>query len=244
MKLFIVIVSYNSGNMLNRLTENLVKEGKLKIVIVDNGNVELRITNNKSRIAVIKNQKNLGFAKAANIGIRYALEKGADRVLLLNPDVEIEKDFTRELINNPSDIVSPVVKFKRGNKWLYDYGGIVDWNIGRTTHLDSAKPIDYVSGCCMLVKRKVFEKIGFFDERFFLYFEDADFCLRAKKAGFSIGVSLKSKIIHKLVEGPKRSDLKKYHLLRSNAIFINKYLGLNRLLGYLYLSAFAIKMML
>jgi len=253
MKLFIIIVSFNGGEILVNLISDLIKEKGVKIVVVDNGSREkFQIPNSKFQIDLIKNKKNVGFAKAANIGIRYALQNDADRILLLNQDVIIQKAFIQTLINNPADIVSPVIKFKQDNKWIYDHGGKVNCWIGRTYHIESSDPstavgmrdVDYVSGCAMLVKKEVFEKVGFFDERFFLYFEDVDFCLRSKRVGFKIVVEPKSIITHQLKEGKERSFFKKYHLLRSNAIFINKYLKLNRLLGYLYLGALAIKMML
>ncbi len=237
--LFIVIVDFNKGEDLGKLVENLKREK------VSGWEINFKIINN--------NKNNFGFAKGVNIGIRYALQNNADKVLLLNPDVMIEKGFIQIFINNPADIVSPVIKFKRDNNWVYDFGGKVDWRWGRTSHFESTNqlinqstnyPIDYLSGCCMLIKRKVFEKIGLLDEKFFLYFEDADFCLRAKQAGFKIRVEPKSVITHQLVEGNQRSSFKKYHLLRSNFIFINKYLGIRRILGYLYLLGLTVKMVM
>lgn len=238
--LFIVIVDFYAEKDLLKLVKSLKREK------VSGWKVNFKIINN--------NKKNLGFAKSANIGIRYALEKGADRVLLLNPDTIIERGFLEELLDNQNDIVAPVIKFKRNNKWVYDFGGKVNWWIGRTWHKELEETrslaafgmtnVDYLSGCCMLVKRQVFEKIGLFDERFFLYFEDADFCIRAKRAGFQIAAEPKSEIVHQLIEGKKRSFSKKYHLWRSNFIFINKYLGIKIFLGYLYLAALAIKMLL
>lgn len=250
MKLFIIIVSFNGGETLVKLIDDLINEKKnntkidINLVVVENGREE------KFRIDTIKSKKNLGFAGGCNIGIRYALQNNADRILLLNQDVVIKPGFIQTFINNPADIISPVIQFKRGNNWVYDFGGKVNWSIGRNYHIESTsklisqqanQPIDYVSGCCMLVKREVFEKIGLFDERFFLYFEDADFCIRAKKAGFQIAVEPKGVIVHNLVEGAKKPLKSQMELVKSNAIFINKYLRLNRLLGYLYLLVLSAK---
>ncbi len=255
MKLFIIIVSFNNSEDLERLLKSLGKEKvtgwELEIVVVENGEVaknKEQRTNNKVRI--IYNNKNLGFAKGANISIKFALDKGADSIVLLNPDTEVKSGFIQPLVNNSADIVSPVIKFKRDEKWVYDLGGRINWWIGRTGHLESTNypiiqlsnyPIDYVSGCCMYIKRQVFEKIGLVDERFFMYFEDADFCTRAGKAGFKIGIEPKAVITHKLIEGEERNGYKKYNLLRSNFIFINKYLGRRKFIGYLYLFMLAVK---
>jgi len=188
---------------------------------------------NKFKIPIsklIKNEKNLGFAGGVNVGIKYALKNGAEAVLLLNQDTIVEKDFLFPLLENPADIVGPVIKFRRKGKWVYDFGGKIEWWGNR--HFENYElringltnyELDYVSGCAMMVRRRVFEKIGLFDERYFLYFEDADFCLRAKKAGFKIAVEPKSTVIHKLKEGKKKPLWQRWQLVKSNLIFINRW---------------------
>ena len=107
------------------------------------------------------------------------------------------------------------------------------------------KKIDYISGCAMCVKRKVFEKIGLFDERFFLYFEDADFCTRAKRNGYNITVNPDVVIFHQLSGGLSKKNLVvKYNLLKSNYTFICNYLGLKIPLGLIYLILFFFKLLL
>ncbi|MDP3998539.1 MAG: glycosyltransferase family 2 protein, partial [bacterium] len=109
----------------------------------------------------------------------------------------------------------------------------------------SYHPLTYLSGCCLAIKRQVFEKIGLFDEKYFLYFEDLDFCLRAKKAGFKIALEPKVVIFHKLGGSAGRwSKTAIFHNLRSNFIFITKHLGWRRPIGYLYLTALSIKIMI
>jgi len=196
-------------------------------------------------------------------------------VLLLNQDTKVEKDFLSPLLENPADIVGPVIKFRRQERWIYDFGGKMEWWGNRHYEIQNSKSksplrgipsecqnkfkiknskiknilwkylawwqanpvidgeviasskwreIDYISGCAMMIKRRVFEKIGLFDERYFLYFEDADFCLRAKKAGFKIAVDPKSMVIHKLKEGKKKPLWQRWQLVKSNLIFINRWI--------------------
>ncbi len=175
---------------------------------------------------------NLGFAAAVNIGIKKALAGGADKILLVNPDIKIKKiDFKN------GDVVAPVLKFKRDGEWVYDYGGRVNWLIGRTTHIKSPGEIDYVSGACMMIDKKVFAKIGFFDERFFMYFEDVDFCLRAKQSGFKISIS-NTTVIHNLTKDPTRIN----YALTSNFKFILKWIRWPyKILGLLYWLAIFLK---
>lgn len=181
-----------------------------------------------TRTVVIDNSEtNRGFAKGANLGIKQSLDKGAERVLLINPDAKISSRDILKLSTNIADIVSPVLKFKRNGLDVFDFGGKVNLIFGRTTHYENLKPdnIDYVSGACMLVKREVFEKIGFLDERFFLYFEDADFCLRAKAAGFTVTVDQDVVVQHNITEHRfSRDPFKIKKILESNLYFINKWI--------------------
>ncbi len=228
---------------------------KLEIVVVDNGSADRSvetIRNLKSKVknlTLIENKKNLGFAGGNNVGIRYALENGADYVVVLNNDTIVPDNFLN-LLENDAGIVGPVIRFKNDAKWVYDYGGYINWSIGRPKHFELPRytthptlcTFDYLSGCCLFIKRKVFEKIGFFDEKYFLYFEDVDFCLRAKRAGFKIALDPKVIIFHKLGGAAGRwSKTSIFHNLRSNIIFTTKYLGWRRPIGYLYLTLLSIK---
>lgn len=264
-KIFIIIVSYNGGKDLVRLVKSLFREKKevkntqIEIVIVDNrsddGSIEeLKNENYKSRIKIIENLQNLGFAAGCNIGTRYALSNKAKSILLLNQDTLVSQGFIRPLIDNKADIVSPIIKFRFNNQFFYDFGGKINWWWGRVKHEErhdvtmsrchDGNNIDYVSGCAMRVKAEVFHKIGFFDEKFFLYFEDVDFCLRAKKAGLKIMVERNSIIIHNLREGKEKPFRQTFNLLHSNLFFINKWFKwYKRPFAYCYLFALYVKLM-
>lgn len=240
-KLFVVIVTFNSAGYILKCLESLKRAGAhANIVIVDNASIDGGTTGIKSitgttSIKIIRNKENLGFAGGSNIGIRYALKEGATHVLLLNPDTVVRKNLIKPLFENGADIVGPVIKFKRKGEWTYDLGGVVNFFIGRTSHNEVSSPT-YISGACMLVKKAVFKKIGLFDERFFLYFEDVDFCLRAKKAGFSVCVEPRSQVVHKLSEGRQKPLWQHLSLVKSNFLFINKHMPLYTLpIAYIYL---------
>lgn len=282
--LFIIILNFNSQKDIIPCFKSLIKAyPKIKIIIVDNSSTDGSIKILKKlqaqylELRTIFNKKNFGFAKAINKGIKLAIKQGAEAVLLLNPDTLPDRGFLEPLLANPADVVGPIIKFKRNGEWVYDFGGKVNWWIGRTTHREMdnrewiisklvflrrslikmenfpakrdlaspEKPIDYVSGCAMLIRRQVFKKIGFLNEKYFLFFEDADFCLRAKKAGFKVALETKSIIFHKLSEGKAKSLKQMYHLIRSNLIFVNTWLPFyRRPIAYFYLSALSFKMLL
>ncbi len=262
MTIYIIILHYgdikDTVTCLDSISKLSLTGHITKTILIDN-NSKSKIQNAKlqfkiQNLRIITNKKNLGFAAGINIGIREALnDKRAKYFLILNNDTILQKDFFSKLLKNQTDITAPVIKFKFNNKWIYDYGGKINWWTGRTKHIErSSKPkiqnskqighIDYVSGCCMLVKREVFEKIGLFDNRFFFYFEDVDFCVRATKLGFHISVCEDSYIYHKLGASIGRWSSKAIlYNLYSNLLFINKHLGFRRPFGYLYLFILAIK---
>lgn len=219
----IIQVNFNGGRKLKRVVDKYLGFRGFRLMVVDNGSTDGSVEGLKCK--VIKNVKNLGFAAGANIGIREALEIGAERIILVNPDIAIGKLEIQKMLKNNTDIVSPVLKFQRDGKWIYDFGGKVYWPLGRTYHLENKDgDIDYVSGACMMIKRKVFEKIGYLDESFFMYFEDVDFCLRAKQAGFSVGVDREIVCHHDISEHRKTGDkVKEKYLLESNQRFIQKW---------------------
>jgi len=253
----IIIVTFNPGSQIRRLVNNLLKikivDRNIEIIIVDNASNDnsLGQIDKTKKVQIVRNDINLGFSKAVNLGIKFALKKNAGTIILVNQDVDFTNDFISPLLFNNNDIVSPVIKFKRNNQWVYDYGGLINFRIGRIHHRELDYPVtiskgrvDYVGGCCMLIRRKVIDKIGLFDERFFMYFEDADFCLRAKKMGYTTSIEPKSIIVHNFQEGKYR-EIKKYrYLITSNIIFINKYLGYKIPLGYLYILGLSVKIII
>lgn len=194
---------------------------------------------------VIDNNKiNRGFAKAANLGIKKALAKGADKILLINPDVKITKEQILKLAESGVDIVSPVLKFDRNGGKVLDYGGKVNFVLGRTSHNENKTGIiHFVSGACMLISSAVFQKIGLFDENFFMYFEDVDFCLRAKLAGFKIAVDSDVVVEHAISEHKfSGNSAKKRYILDSNRRFIAKWISAwFQPFAQLYLTALSVR---
>lgn len=258
--LFIIIINFNNQKDIIPCLKALIKAyPKIKIIVVDNASTDNSLQSIVSlkydRLKVVRNERNLGFAGGVNIGIKLALKQGAEEVLLLNPDTLPGRGFLEPLLANPAEIVGPLLKFQRKGEWIYDFGGKVNFWTGRTTHIERTKnivhsakgknKIDYVSGACMLIRKKVFEKIGFLSEKYFLFFEDPDFCLKAQKAGFRVALEPKSMIIHNLSEGKKKPFYYFCHLLRSNLIFINIWVPFyRRPIAYLYLWLLGFKMLL
>lgn len=234
------------------IASSLEKEVLLEIIVVENGSNDgssekLRALKN---IRLIESTKNLGYSGGNNLGITYALKTNADYILILNNDVFIDKDAISYLIKatNKADIISPKIYFAKGfefhktrykkdelGKVIWYAGGQIDWNniIGSHVGLDevdngqynSKKEIDFATGACILVKREVFEKIGLFDEKYFLYLEDMDFCVRAKRADFKIIYEPSAVLWHKNAAsaGGSGSKLQDYYITRNRLLFAYKF---------------------
>lgn len=231
-KVFVIILNYNGALTLNDCLNSVFQSdyNNFEVVVVDNDSNDNSFESARqkfSRAHFIKNSVNVGFAQGNNVGIRFALEKFADMVFLLNNDTVIEKDTFNKLVHaaikNPrAGIFSPLI-LNPDKSTIWFAGGKILWNKMKTIHLlekETENPYSsqYLSGCSMLIKNDVFKKIGLFDERYFLYYEDADISLRAKRAGFDLLMIPSTSIIH-LEQSNKKNDSKIYWLVLSGLIF-------------------------
>lgn len=240
MKVYIIILHY--GQL--KTTQDCVKsisvneKGFAKIIVVNNDKEKLseRDFPDRKQLEVINNKKNFGFAGGVNIGIKHALSEGAEGVFLINNDAKIKKPLLPILIkdfeeNEEVGIVGPAIEFRVNRETLYDLGGRLNPWTGRTSHknvqvIRTNKLLfpQYISGCCMLIRKEVFEKVGYFDERFFLYYEDVDFCLRASKKKWEIALDPSAVLFHGLSKSiGKSSSMTIYHQTRSALLFGGKY---------------------
>lgn len=214
-----------------------------------------KIKDTDQKLKIIENQTNLGFCEGNNVGIKYALSHGADYLCLLNNDTRVDPDFLVELVKTAESgkeigVVGGKIYFEKGyefhkdkyskeelGKVIWYAGGKIDWKNIYASHrgvdevdigqYDIQSETDYVNGCLMLVKKEVFEKIGQFDPRYFLYFEDVDLSVKAKKAGFKLVFCPKAKIWH-LNSGSSGSGsgLHDYFTTRNRMFFGMKFASL------------------
>lgn len=238
-KVAIIILNYRSSPITKKCIESLNKYETYPFTIfLVNNDPEINITKKyftSKNMQIINTKKNLGFAKGVNRGITKALKHEYEYIFLLNNDATLKgpvlSRLSQTLIAQPAGIVAPALLFYKGKQKLFDLGGKINPILLRTTHTEVKKitskvplQVQYVTGGAMFIKNEVFTKIGIFDERFFLYYEDADFCLRAKKAGFSIFVDPTVTIYHSLSSTiGKGSFLATYNLVKGAILFGRKY---------------------
>lgn len=205
MKISIVIPNFNGGQALLECLESVTSNQQLvaEIILVDNAskdNSQLRAKKKFPQIKLIRFRQNKGFAKAVNAGIKKSKGKF---IFVLNNDIQLTKSALEKLINTfdkdekigivGGKIVDPKGKFALAGFKPNPYLGFMIYD---KRGKNKPKEIDWISGSAMMIKKPVFQKIGLFDEKYFFYYEDTDFCLRAKKAGFKLFYQPKAKIIH------------------------------------------------
>lgn len=196
---------------------------------------------------------NLGFAGGNNVGIRDCLKRNSDYIILMNNDLILQKDIVIKLVkymnvNLKVGVVSPKMYFAKGyefhkdrykkeelGKVIWYAGGLIDKNNVYTSHrgvdeVDSGQynrieETDVANGACVIIRKEVFEKIGLLDDSFFLYWEDADFSERAKKAGYKVMYFPKTWIWHKVSAstGGSGSPTNDYFLIRNRYYFAMRY---------------------
>lgn len=247
---YIVLVNWNGlEDTLECLRSlNEISYKNYKIVVVDNGSNNNQADVIKKKfpyIKLIKNKRNEGFVVANNQGIELALKNGADYILLLNNDTVVEQNFLNILINHAErnrdvGILSPKILYYDSNE-IWSMGGKISYLTGFSIMIGKGKNSenynevikpDFVSGCAMLIRNEVIEKIGLLDPVYFAYYEDADYCFRVGKLGYKIKVIPESIIWHKKsasagIRGSKRkiSEIQAYLWARNGIIFGRKNLA-------------------
>jgi GT2 family glycosyltransferase/glycosyltransferase involved in cell wall biosynthesis len=172
------------------------------VIVVDNDateNARDRLRSVEQDISYVLSGRNLGFSGGMNLGIRHALARGAERVLLVNSDVIVPPDcverLERCLDTKGAGIAGPVILGRSDPESVASLGMSYSSRTGRMRHRGvgvrlrdggriESDAVDAISGCLMLVRREVFDAIGLLDEDFFFSFEELDFCLKAGRAGF------------------------------------------------------------
>ncbi|WP_442927884.1 glycosyltransferase family 2 protein [Microbacterium sp. CCNWLW134] len=195
----LLVVSFNSAALLE---ENIASSGLDSVfstIVVDNS-TDSREAASISSLAkshgweLIATGENLGFGAAVNLGAQRALEQGADALLLLNPDARISVDDAQTLVARATSevIVAPKIVGLDGRTWFG--GGYLDERTGVVQHRDGAR--DWLTGACLAIDGIAWRRLGGFDERYFLYWEDVDLSVRWRAIGGQLEVLDSVEAVH------------------------------------------------
>ena len=244
-RVYVILLNYNGyEDTINCINSLKQCEESLVIVVVDNDSPDgsadkLERVNG---IKLIKNNNNSGFAKGNNLGIEYALNQGAEYVLLLNNDTEVRTDTIKilkeKLISDKElGIVGSRIMYYEKKNLINYYGGHINWLKGITVHEHMKEEYseklnkgsffytDFITGCTMLIRREVFKTIGLLPEEYFMYYEDADFCVQVIEHGYKIGICSDSVVYHKVSasSGGENNPFMIKWTTRNRLLFIKKY---------------------
>lgn len=245
--IFVVILTWNNyDDTWRSVTSVLSSSVDVSVVVVDNGSSDGSIERLKAeflgeaRVRFIRTGRNLGFAGGVNVGIRFALANGARAVFLLNNDAIVDKECLKQLVDaafsDPSiGIAGPRIFYWESSERIWQGGGhfckaktgvVVPEKNKRASECQAqTRYVTFLTGCAVLIKREVFEKIGLFDEAYFLYEEDVDFCLRASRSGFKLLYVPSASAWHKIgsVARERTSPSALYHMARSRILLLRKH---------------------
>lgn len=248
----VIVVNWNSGDQLRYCIESLVKHGQAyiqKIVVIDNASVDGSegVAEGMDAVHLVRATRNLGFAKACNLGVTQC---AADYVLLLNPDTRFLADSLSaplafmckpgsegvgivgiQNIGQDASIQRTCARFPTPRSFIvHSFGLNVLWPRRFQDHLmrewshDQDRQVDHVIGSYFLVRRKLWDRLGGLDERFFVYLEDLDFSLRAHQLGWMTWYLAGPKIYHR---GGGTSEqikaMRLFYSLRSRLLYAAKH---------------------
>ncbi|MEG2289471.1 MAG: glycosyltransferase family 2 protein [Clostridium sp.] len=218
-KVYIILLNYKGYEDTMECIKSLesITYKNYKIVIVDNNSPDDSYSKISKELKkdhiLIKAEDNGGFAKGNNIGIKYALNNGADYILLINNDTLVEKNLIEELLKpfkreKNLGLTTGKIYYEGKRDTLWFAGGTFNEKRFYGMHLgegekdigkyDKDKEITFSTGCLMMIKREVFEEIGYLPEEYFMYYEDVDYCLKLRQAGYRLWFNPKAVIYHKV----------------------------------------------
>jgi GT2 family glycosyltransferase len=258
---YLIILNWNGWKDTVECVEScqrLTYDG-VRILIVDNGSTDGSESILRERfppVEFLQTGQNLGYAGGNNAGIRYALERGAGYVWLLNNDTVVEHDSLSELmkvatLSEQTGIVGSKIYYYDEPQKIWFAGGIWDKSRSFTSHrgmnendigqYEDISEVGFISGCSLLAKSAMISKIGMMKEDYFLYWEDVDWNATATEQGWKILFAPRSRIRHKVSSSTKdKSLLQSYYFMRSGLLFFQRHAPLKIIPFFLRVMSYAI----
>lgn len=211
-----------------------------EIVLVDNGSApeDVRaLRAGMGTVRLIEMVENTGFVRGNNAGIALARQLGAEYVMLLNNDTTVAPDLLMQLMDvitrdETIAAVGPTICYASDPEVIWSAGGSIDWRRGRTSMMlngrrtpvstdDSPEDVDFLTGCAMLVRTNVIDKVGGMEPRFFAYYEETEWCVRMKRSGYRVLYVPQGKVWHKTPRDSRVfSPLVHYYMTRNRLLFL------------------------
>lgn len=211
-----------------------------EVIVVDNGSTDHSAEAIRAAhpwVTLIETGENLGYVGGNNRGLAYARQTAADYGLLLNNDTEVSPNFLQFLVEAAEQdpavgIVGPTIYYFDEPEVIWSAGGSIDWQQGDTAMIGlnqvdqgqfgpSPRPVQFVTGCALLIKMGIVNQVGLLDDRFFAYYEETEWCVRASRAGFKVLHVPQAKIWHKIsLAAREASPQVHYYMTRNRLLFL------------------------
>ena len=242
----VIVLNWNGKNNTLECIDSLchLNYANFRIVLVDNGSTDGTVDEVHllfPNVITLQTGENLGYAGGNNVGIVWALNNAFDYILLLNNDTIVDSELltafahtARRLDRNNCVLGAKIYYFDRPKK-IWFFGGRWKISISDFEHIgieqddgpDFASEIqcDYITGCALFASSNIFRSVGLLDENFFLYYEEADWCYRAKAQGSTCFVNPNAKLWHKVSSsfGGSNSPLITYFASRNRLLWVSKH---------------------
>lgn len=256
-RVVVIILNWNNAPDTNECLHSFEGQeySNFELLVVDNGSTDGSASAIRSafpQVEILELEENSGYAGGNNQGIRHALARSPDYVFLLNNDVVVDPCSIRKLVataeaNPRAGMVGPVICYHDRPGWVSSAGGVLDWRQGCHRHMlaDSeadlveaaigaaAREVDYFPGTAVCLRRSVLEKVGLLDTRYYLNYEDIDWCIRMQNEGNSILLSPATRVWHKVSSTlGQASAANTYYMTRNSLLFFSTHArGLTRCLA-------------
>ncbi|HPI91499.1 MAG TPA: glycosyltransferase family 2 protein [Deltaproteobacteria bacterium] len=239
----IIILNWNSPTETTGLLDTLEAQPyeDSHTIVIDNHSTDdsmEKLSAYRGTITLIRNEKNLGYAGGNNVGIDTAIDMQADYIWILNPDIRPTQEALSllvETMDRDASIaaVGPRICYRDHPETVYSDGGLVypergflviHKNTGKTIQ-ELNEPVissvDYANGSAILLRSKALEKIGTFREDFFLYYEETEWCLRAKRQGWKVCINHDATVYHQ----SSRKGIRYHYFMARNRILLARVYG-------------------
>jgi GT2 family glycosyltransferase len=254
-----VVVNWNGRDFVGPCLRTLLGSsyGNLSVALMDNassdGSADM-VESEFPAVRVVRNSENRGYAAAANDGIRLAISEGAEFVLVLNNDIEIDEGAVGAMVSAALErpraaFVGPLIYYADRPDVIWSAGGRVSYWTGDIRHIGireedrgqygEVTEVDYLTGCALLASAGAVSEIGLMDESYFMYNEDTDWCARARERGYSVLLAPSAKLWHKvsMSSGGGLTPFKIYNRIRSTLRFFRLHARPFHWMGILPLTA-------
>lgn len=243
-KLAIILVNYNGLNdtleCIQSINNSKHENAEITIIVVDNNSRtnDIKVINKQyPDVVTIQNEINMGFAGANNIGILHALKCNCEWIMLLNNDTVIDKNMIENMLKESKEcpIVVPLMLYYSDPEKIWYAGGKISkftgnnyhYKMNKYTNSVALKKINctFATGCCMMIHRKIFKDVGFFNDSYFMYCEDTEFSIRLNLKKYKILFTPDAVLWHKISSssGGSMSPFSIYYCTRNRLTYLREY---------------------